>query len=62
MINDREHSVQQLASKLIYEHLVQPLLGETTELTWRLLNKIEQQDNHRLDWWSVKALFIGVYW
>ena len=47
MVNDREQSVTQCASKLIFVHLIQPLIGDTTSLTWSLLSKIEQQDNHK---------------
>ncbi|MCP9265151.1 Condensin-2 complex subunit D3 [Dirofilaria immitis] len=43
LINDREQSVVQLASKLILETLILPALEDTTPVVWRILEAVEQE-------------------
>ncbi|KAL3990963.1 non-SMC mitotic condensation complex subunit 1 family protein [Acanthocheilonema viteae] len=47
LINDREQSVVQLASKLVLETLILPALEDTTLIVWRILETVEQEVNHR---------------
>ncbi|VDK63151.1 unnamed protein product [Onchocerca ochengi] len=47
LINDREQSVVQLASKLVLETLILPALEGTTPVVWRILEAVEQEVNHR---------------
>ncbi|VDO35258.1 unnamed protein product, partial [Onchocerca flexuosa] len=47
LINDREQSVVQLASKLVLETLILPALEDTTPVVWRILEAVEQEVNHR---------------
>ncbi|KAK6113390.1 non-SMC mitotic condensation complex subunit 1 family protein [Brugia pahangi] len=47
LINDREQSVVQLASKLVLETLILPAVEDTTPFVWRILEAVEQEVNHR---------------
>ncbi|VDM19868.1 unnamed protein product, partial [Wuchereria bancrofti] len=47
LINDREQSVVQLASKLVLETLILPALEDTTPFVWRILEAVEQEVDHR---------------
>ncbi|EFO23042.1 hypothetical protein LOAG_05445 [Loa loa] len=47
LINDREQSVVQLASRLVLETIVLPAVEDTTPFVWRILEAVEQEVNHR---------------
>ncbi|VDK85594.1 unnamed protein product [Litomosoides sigmodontis] len=47
LINDREQSVVQLASKLVYETVILPALEEAKPVAWRILETIEREVDHR---------------
>uniref|UniRef100_A0A0R3RST7 Cnd1 domain-containing protein n=1 Tax=Elaeophora elaphi TaxID=1147741 RepID=A0A0R3RST7_9BILA len=47
LINDREQSVVQLASKLILEILILPAVEDTASVVWRILEAVEREVNHR---------------